>query len=119
MNLVTNASLFGQARLEVIFRGARAKKTGFLSKVSKEREEWARLGVSCETIDTGAAVLANVKTGERGAPAAELYATAERQAAELRDAQPEYVALTGITKMQWRQGVLDVSCDAVAPIEKP
>jgi hypothetical protein len=102
----------------VIFRGARAKKTGFLSKVSKEREEWARLGVSCETVETGAPVMANVKTGERGDPAAELYAAAERLASELLAAQPEYVVLTGITKMQWRQGVLDVTCDAVAPIEK-
>jgi hypothetical protein len=119
MNVVKNESLFGQARLEVIFRGARAKKTGFLSKVSKEREEWARLGVSCETVDTGAAVIANVKTGERGTPAAELYAAAERKARELQTAQPEHVVLLGITKMQRRQGVLDVTCDAVAPIEKP
>ena len=102
-----------------MFRGARAKKTGFLSKVSKEREEWARLGVSCETVETGAPVMANVKTGERGEPAADLYAEAERMARDLHDAQPEYVVLTGISKMQWRQGVLDVSCDTVAPIEKP
>lgn len=103
----------------MIFRGARAKKTGFLSKVSKEREEWARLGVSCETVETGAPVMANVKTGERGEAAAELYAAAERMARDLQAAQPEYVVLTGITKMQWRQGVLDVTCDAVAPIAKP
>jgi len=75
--------------------------------------------VSCETVETGAPVMANVKTGERGVDAAELYAAAERMANELHDAQPEYVVLTGITKMQWRQGVLDVTCDAVAPIEKP
>ena len=75
--------------------------------------------MSCETVETGAPVMANVKTGERDTPAAELYAAAERLAHELHDAQPEYVVLTGITKMQWRQGVLDVTCDAVAPIEKP
>lgn len=103
----------------MIFRGARAKKTGFLSKVSKEREEWARLGVSCETVESGAPVMANVKTGERGTAAAESYAAAERMAHDLHAAQPEYVVLTGITKMQWRQGVLDVTCDVVAPIEKP
>jgi hypothetical protein len=48
-----------------------------------------------------------------------LYAAAERRATQLQAAQPEHVVLTGITKMQWRQGVLDVTCDAVAPIEKP
>ena len=67
----------------------------------------------------GCASHANVKTGERGASAAELYAEAERQARELLAAGPEYVVLSGITKMQWRQGVLDVTCDAVAPIAKP
>ena len=76
-------------------------------------------GLTRSLMETGAPVMANVKTGERGAPAAELYAEAERLASELQGTQPVYVVLTGITKMQWRQGVLDVSCDAVAPIEKP
>jgi hypothetical protein len=43
----------------------------------------------------------------------------ERIVRELLAAQPVYVVLTGITMMQWRQGVLDVTCDAVAPIAKP
>ncbi len=60
-----------------------------------------------------------MKTGERGAPAAELYAAAERLARQLHAAQPECVVLAGITKMQWRQGVLDVTRDVLSVLPKP